>query len=171
MLRPVRTPTALALVVLTAIVLDGCSKPSPLNAPKAEQSNAAAVAIPDIEPPLEGMPPLLDANDIYAAARAGSLSSTVADYPQRVYVPNTVSNTVDVIDPVTFKVVDHFAVGRQPQHITPSYELKRLWVLNDLGDSVTEIDPATGTKGKTIWVKDPYNMYYTPDGKFAVVVA
>jgi len=171
MLRPVWTPTALALVVLMAIVLDGCSKTSVPNAAKTDPSSAAAVPPTNIEPPLEGMPPLLDANDIYAATRAGRLSPAVADYPQRVYVPNAVSNTVDVIDPVSFKVVGHFAVGRQPQHITPSYDLKRLWVLNDLGDTVTEIDPATGTKGKTIWVKDPYNMYYTPDGKFAVVVA
>ena len=76
-----------------------------------------------------------------------------------------------MIDPVSFKVIDHFAVGRQPQHITPSYDLQRLWVLNDLGDSLTEIDPVTGKNGKTIKVKDPYNMDYTPDGRFAVVVA
>jgi YVTN family beta-propeller protein len=76
-----------------------------------------------------------------------------------------------VIDPATFKIVEHFAVGRQPQHITPSWDLQHLWVLNDLGDSVTEIDAVTGKKGRTIWVKDPYNMYYTPDGQFAIVVA
>src|SRR5262249_61579976 len=28
-----------------------------------------------------------------------------------------------------------------------------------------------GAKGKTTFVKDPYNMYYTPDGQFAIVVA
>jgi len=59
----------------------------------------------------------------------------------------------------------------QPQHVTPSVRLQHLWVLNDLGDSVTEIDAVTGAKGKTVFVKDPYNMYYTPDGQFAVVVA
>ena len=64
-----------------------------------------------------------------------------------------------------------FAVGNQPQHVTPSYDLKTLWVLNDLGDSETSIDPATGKKGETVHVADPYNMYYTPDGKFAIVVA
>src|SRR5262249_35204914 len=171
MLRPVWTPTALALVVLMAIALGGCSKASAPAAAKTHESDAASAATPDDETPLEGMPPLLDPDNIYAAARAGNLSPTVADFPSRVYVPNTVSNTVDVIDPVSFKVVGHFAVGREPQHITPSYDLKHLWVLSDLGDSVTEIDPATGAKGKTIWVKDPYNMYYTPDGHFAVVVA
>src|SRR6185436_13294589 len=75
------------------------------------------------------------------------------------------------IDPHTFKIIDHFAVGRQPQHITPSYNLKTLWVLNDLGDSLTRIDPATGRALDTVNVKDPYNMYYTPDGRFAIVVA
>jgi YVTN family beta-propeller protein len=120
---------------------------------------------------LPGMPPLLDPNNIYAANRAGNVSPNAAKFPQRVYVPNTVSNTVDVIDPATFKVIDHYEVGRQPQHVTPSYDLQHLWVLNDLGDSVTEIDPVTGAKGKTTFVKDPYNMYYTPDGQYAIVVA
>lgn len=121
--------------------------------------------------PLPGMPPVLDPQDIYAADRPGMLSPTVKDYPSRIYVPNTGSNSVDVIDPATYKVIDHFDVGRQPQHVTPSYDLKTLWVLNDLGSSLTKIDPATGKKGATIHVLDPYNMYYTPDGKYAIVVA
>ena len=29
----------------------------------------------------------------------------------------------------------------------------------------------TGRKGDTVRVEDPYNMYYTPDGKYAIVVA
>jgi YVTN family beta-propeller protein len=95
----------------------------------------------------------------------------VQDDPSRIYVPNSGSNTVDVIDPATFKIIEHFPVGKQPQHVVPSYDLKRLWVLNDLGDSLTAIDPKTGQKGETIPVQDPYNMYYTPDGKYAIVVA
>ena len=120
---------------------------------------------------LQGMPPLLDQHDIYAADRPNNLSPVVKSFPARVYVPNTVSNTVTIIDPVTYKVIDTINVGRLPQHITPSYDLKTLWVLNDKGNSLTEIDPVTGKKGKTIPVDDPYNMYYTPDGKFAIVVA
>jgi DNA-binding beta-propeller fold protein YncE len=120
---------------------------------------------------LPGMPPLLDGHDVYAATGSGKLSTAVKSFPERVYVPNSVRNTVDVIDPHTFKIIDHFAVGRQPQHITPSYDLKTLWVLNDLGDSLTRIDPATGRALDTIKVKDPYNMYYTPDGRYAIVVA
>ena len=120
---------------------------------------------------LPGMPPLIDPHDIYAGIRPGPLHPAVKDFPSLVYVPNSGDNTVDVIDPKTFKIIDHFAVGREPQHVTPSYDLKSLWVLSDLGDSVTHIDPSTGKKGETMHVDDPYNMYYTPDGKFAIVVA
>ena len=121
--------------------------------------------------PLPGMPPVLNANDIYSETRSGKFSPIVRDFPRRVYVPNSGSNTVDVIDPDTYKIVDHFRVGRQPQHVTPSYDLKTLWVLNDLNNTLTRIDPATGKKGQTVRVEDPYNLYFTPDGKFAIVVA
>jgi YVTN family beta-propeller protein len=120
---------------------------------------------------LPGMPPLLDQRDIYAGIRPGPVHPAIKDFPARIYVPNSGDNTVDVIDPATFKIIDHFDVGREPQHVTPSYDLKSLWVLSDLGDSVTHIDPSTGKKMETMKVADPYNMYYTPDGKFAIVVA
>jgi len=132
---------------------------------------ALAAATVPVRGPLPGMPPVLDGSDIYSADRPGMLSPVVRGYPSRVYVPNTESNTVDVIDPATFKVIDHFRVGRLPQHVTPSYDLRTLWVLNDKSNSLTRIDPKTGKKGRTIHVADPYNMYYTPDGKYAIVVA
>ncbi len=95
-----------------------------------------------------------------------------------MYVPNTKSDTVDVIDPKTYKVVNHFVLpkgkrsGRlEPQHVVPSWDMKKLWVAQDLGDQLTAIDPSTGKQGETIHVDDPYNMYFTPDGKYAIVMA
>ena len=120
---------------------------------------------------LPGMPPVANVQNIYSETRAGNFSPAVKGFPDLVYVPNSGSDTVDVIDPHTFKVVNHFKAGHEPQHVTPSYDLKTLWVLNDLSDTLTKIDPATGNKLETVPVKDPYNMYYTPDGKFAIVVA
>ncbi|WP_445528894.1 YncE family protein [Streptomyces cyslabdanicus] len=120
---------------------------------------------------LPGMPPVLDPTDVYAADRPGKLSPVVRDFPSRVYVPNTNSNTVTVIDPETYKVVETIPVGRQPQHVVPSWDLKTLWVNNDLGNSLTPIDPRTGKAGKPVDVHDPYNLYFTPDGKYAVVMA
>jgi len=109
--------------------------------------------------------------DIYAADRPNQLSPTVKNFPSRVYVPNSDSASVDVIDPATYKIVDHFKVGRLPQHIVPSYDLKTLWVLDDQGYALTKIDPATAKVEKTVSVDDPYNLYFTPDGTEAIVVA
>ena len=108
---------------------------------------------------------------MYSAAGPNGLSDTVKGFPERVYVPNSGDNAVDVIDPHTFKIIDHFAVGKQPQHVVPSYDLKTLWVVNDLDDSLTRVDPATGQKLGTVKVEDPYNLYFTPDGRLAIVVA
>ena len=120
---------------------------------------------------LPGMPAPLDRRNVYAADRPNALSPAVAHDLYRVYVPNTGSDTVTVIDPRTYRVIGHFAVGRQPQHVVPSWDLRTLWVNNDLGNSLTPIDPRTGRPGRAVTVADPYNLYFTPDGKHAVVMA
>jgi DNA-binding beta-propeller fold protein YncE len=110
--------------------------------------------------------------NIYAAAAANMFSPAVAGDLALVYVPNSNSNTVDVISQQTKTIVAHYAVGTQPQHVTPSWDLRTLWVDNDLGNSLTPIDPRTGRpRGAPVPVRDPYNMYFTPDGRYAIVVA
>jgi DNA-binding beta-propeller fold protein YncE len=115
--------------------------------------------------------PLLDLHDVYAAGRPGLLSPVVRHDPARVYVPNSKSDTVDVISQRTGKIVGHFATGGLPQHVTPSWDLKTLWVTNDTGNSLTPINPRTGRPGRRVAVTDPYNLYFTPDGRRAIVVA
>jgi YVTN family beta-propeller protein len=109
--------------------------------------------------------------DVYAADGAGDLTGAARSAKPLVYVPNSQSDTLDVIDPSTFKVVAHYAVGGLPQHVVPAWDLKTLYVTNDIGNSLTPIDPRTGKPGRPIPVTDPYNMYFTPDGSRAIVVA
>jgi YVTN family beta-propeller protein len=109
--------------------------------------------------------------DVYAEDGVNMLSGPALRALPRVYVPNSASNTVDVIDPRTKRIVEHFPVGALPQHVTPSYDLKTLYVLNDVGNSLTPIDPRTAKPRAPIRVDDPYNMYFTPDGSRAIVVA
>jgi YVTN family beta-propeller protein len=159
----------LLAAVLLAWALAGCSTSGGTRGHRGEGASPDTTRL--FSNPLPGMPPVLETKDIYSADRAGDLSPAVKDFPARVYVPNTESNTVDVIDPATYKVIDHFKVGRLPQHVTPSFDMKTLWVLNDKSSTLTRIDPATGELKETIKVLDPYNMYYTPDGEYAIVVA
>ncbi len=122
-----------------------------------------------------GMPPVINPNNLYSEAGAGDFSPAVAGALSRVYVPNVRSDDVYVIDPATFKVLYKFPVGHSPQHVVPSWDLKTLWVANNAegrtDGSLTPIDPKTGKPGPVVAVDDPYNMYFTPDGKDAIVVA
>jgi len=135
-------------------------------------SSAAATAPVATIP---GMPPVPDPANLYSETTAGKLSPALAGDLARVYVPNLQSNDVYVIDPAKFEVVDKFRVGLNPQHVVPSWDLRTLWVANNAENtkrgSLTPLDPTTGRPGKPIAVDDPYNMYFSPDGKSAIVVA
>jgi len=118
------------------------------------------------------MPPPLSPTDVYAADH--TLSPAVADARALVYVPNSKDNTVTVIDQKTMTVTGTFPVGKEPQHVVPSYDLKTLYVAADdvtAGGSLTPIDPYTGVAGTAFPIADPYNLYFTPDGASAIVVA
>ncbi|MBX3643753.1 MAG: YncE family protein [Rubrivivax sp.] len=142
--------------------------------PAFAQSASAPPAAPTIQVPA-GVMPVPDPKNLYSETASGKMSPNVAGALERIYVPNHMAHTVSVIDPATLKVVNTFKVGLYPQHVVPSWDLKTLYVANNAENSdkgsLTLVDPLTGKPGKTIPVDDPYNMYWTPDGKYAIVVA
>ncbi|MGH9307555.1 MAG: YncE family protein [Acidimicrobiales bacterium] len=161
----------LTLVVVAALVLSRGNNPSPTShAGRATPPPSTAAAI-DGNSALAGMPPVLNPNNIYAADRPGNLSAAAKAAIPLIYVPNGISNTLDEINPTTYKIVRQIPVGALPQHVVPSWDLKTLWVTNDKGNSLTPIDPRTGLAGQPVAVEDPYNMYFTPNGSYAIVVA
>ena len=156
-----------ALVVTLALAApaapaDGAGKPSPA-------ATAAAVSV------VPGMPPVPDVKNLYSETTSDKMSKATAGALERIYVPNRGENTVSVIDPATLKVIDKFKVGVHPQHVVPSWDLQTLWVANNAegrtDGSLTPVDPKTGKPGKSVPVDDPYNMYFSPDGQMAIVVA
>ncbi len=164
-MRSIRSPliAALALVAVAACSGDG---------------NGGGVESQDADPFREATattaPPTTEApkqTNVYEHTTADDLAESVRDIPTRVYVPNGESATVDVIDPATSQVIDSYPVGRLPQHVVPSYDMQTLYVNNNQGNSLTPIDPRTGKPGPDIPVADPYNLYFTPDGTMAVVIA
>ncbi len=164
---------AALLAALAALAVAGCSGAS-APAPRAASSAASPTSPASPSPSgshAAGIPPLLEPGDVYAAGRPGLLAPEARLALPRIYVPNSEDGTVSVIDPVTYKVLSTVATGKLPQHVTPSYDLKTLYVDNDLGNSLTRIDPRTGRFGAKAAVDDPYNLYFTSDGRYAVVVA
>ena len=167
----------LTVAVLMAAVL--ATRVQGAGEPVAPASGAGAGTGPSAGQPklnlLPGMPPVPDARNLYSEVGPDRVNAVLKADPERIYVPNLRSNDVYVVDPNAMKVVDRFKVGIGPQHIVPSYDLRTLWVTNNAegrtDGSLTPIDARTGKPGKPVAVDDPYNMYYTPDGKSAIVVA
>jgi DNA-binding beta-propeller fold protein YncE len=172
-------PAAVAAATAFAAVLAGCggggespptSRAVPAAAPALRPGRRLARRAD--APPRAGRIPLPASGlGVYAADRPNRLAPQVRRDPARVYVPNSKSNSVDVISQRSGRIVDHFAVGALPQHVTPAWDLRTLWVTNDSGNSLTPIDPRTGRHGRPVRVRDPYNLYFTADGRRAIVVA
>ena len=155
-----------ALILLGLIPSAACLAQGP-----AVSSTPAASEITTVP----GMPPVIDPTNLYSETAAGRLNPEVGAALPRVYVPHVQSNDVYVIDPASLQVVDHFKVGTNPQHVVPSWDMHTLWVTNNAEGrttgSLTPIDPKTARPGSPMAVDDPYNMYFTPDGRSAIVVA
>ncbi|QDH16819.1 YVTN family beta-propeller repeat protein [Swingsia samuiensis] len=156
---------------LTALTLLGTS----VAYAQGVDQKAAPSSPSDTVQTITGMPAVIDPHNIYSETTPSHISPAIAHDLARIYVPNLRGNSVSVIDPATYQVVDTFRVGRSPQHVVPSWDLRTLWVTNNSegtpDGSLTPIDPATGKPGKSIPVDDPYNMYFTPDGQYAITVA
>ena len=164
---PARVAGMLVAAGLTVTALVGCSagsgsaqaSPPPVGATPASSGSPGAST------------PEASRTNVYAHAGAGMLTPVTRRARSLVYVPNLGSNSVDVIDPRTYRIVSSFAVPAQPQHVVPSWDMRTLWVNDNKGNALTPIDPATGRPGRSVPVDDPYNLYFSPDGKHAIVMA
>jgi YVTN family beta-propeller protein len=161
--HPIAPRLALLTSLCAVVASFAASTPQPA-AKAAEQISTVA-----------GMPAVVDGRNLYSETGPTHMSPAVKGHLERIYVPHLRSNDVYVIDPATLKVVDRFKVGAAPQHIVPSWDLKTLWVANNAerrkDGSLTPVDPLSGKPGKSIPVDDPYNVYFTPDGKSSIIVA
>jgi len=99
------------------------------------------------------------------------LSGAVTGDRPLVYVPHNTSGEVWVIDPGTFAVVAKYQAGTELQHVVPSYDMRTLYATDDVGNQLVPFDARTGLPGKPIPATAPYNLYFTPDGRSAIVVA
>lgn len=136
----------------------------------ADQASGSSSGATSGTPSTSGTP-TPTTTQVYAGTGLDMLSPTAKKAKPMVYVPNSQQDTVQLIDPATYKVVRTFRVSREPQHVVPSWDLKTLWANMDLGNQLVPIDPVTGKQGKPVDVEDPYNLYFTPDGRYALVMA
>jgi YVTN family beta-propeller protein len=172
--RPVRILFAAVFVavilspaaVVAAVVWNAPDVATPTASTLVDSQPVRMLPPPDVAP---GSLPL-GPNNVYANDMATTVPCPLCHLPPRVYVPNSMANTVDVIDPLTFKVIDHYRVAQIPHHITPSWDLSELYVENEGSSLLTVLDIHTGKPVRTISIPFPYNLYFTPDGTKAIDV-
>jgi YVTN family beta-propeller protein/cysteine-rich repeat protein len=88
-----------------------------------------------------------------------------------VYVTNTKSNNVSVIDPITNKVTATIKVGKEPRGVAASPDGSTVYVTNFLDDTLSIIHRATNIVTDTIPVGDgPIGVAVAPDGAHVYVV-
>ena len=167
----------LVLASLLAGFAGGCRSPVPFRGRPGPDAPIAALGAP--EPyvrPFRPSPSVVDQRgdlpealpDVYAATQAGMFSPAVRGLPGRVYVPDASGAAVDVVDPVTYRVLRRIPVGRRPQQVVPSWDLKTLWITEPRG--LVPLDPRTGTTGRRVPVTAPSDLYFSVDGRTALVL-
>jgi DNA-binding beta-propeller fold protein YncE len=181
---PVRTRHVTLGWLALALLLTACSGPasSPSSSPTTAASASAgrssqAATTPSAErapapfrDPLPGMP-TSDPGRVYAHAAAGQVRQDVAADPAYLYVPNAYgAPRTTVIDQRTRKVVRVLHTGTLSQHVTPSWDLRTLYVEASASNQLVAIDPATGRIERRIPQRRPYNLYFTPDGRHGIVM-
>jgi YVTN family beta-propeller protein len=163
--RALNIAAALVLAACSSTPVPGASHPTSTADPVRSPTPRAASAAP-----AEGAVQGRTNASVYAATTSGHVSPLLAGLAPRVYVPNEGSGNVVVIDPTTFAIIGRFRVGSSPEHVTPDWDLKLLYVNDMKSDALTVIDPRTGRPIRSIRVPTPYNLYFTPDGSKAIVV-
>ena len=160
---------AFAVVSPAAVVFAVVWTAPPINAGASDTTDnqpARLLPPPDVQPTSLPEPEF----NVYANTLTGTVPCPLCELPPRVYVPNSMAGTVDVIDPRTFAVIDHYRVGAIPHHIAPAWDMSELYVDNEGSSSLTVLDIHTGRPTGTINIPFPYNLYFTPDGTKAIDV-
>ena len=146
-----------------------------LDQAQAEVSTVVPVTAPSLSTAatLSTTPPLVNPANIYSEAGVGKFSANVTGAKQYVYVPSTLDGSITVIDQATMKVVDRYNTGGQlVQHVVAGYDMRSLYANVSGSNFLFEIDPVTARPtGKKVSVSAPYNLYWTPDGTRAIVMA
>lgn len=162
----------LAVPLLAAAGMTACGPTSQAHTTSAPPATSAAsqAPLPNPAPPSKDMV----GADVYAAASAGELAPQTRNAKSLVYVADSSGTGYDIIDQRTMKLVKHRTTtsgSSGPQHVVPGWDLTTLYATDSSAGTLTPIDPQSGANGSALPVSDAYDLSFTPDGRYAVVIA
>jgi YVTN family beta-propeller protein len=83
-------------------------------------------------------------------------------------VLNSDDDSLSVIDGDTYKETSRVHIGRAPHHLMLTPDKRYLIVAMSEGNELVFIDRSTGAIAKRVEVSDPYQIGFSPDGKWFV---
>ena len=145
--------------------------------PGTTGATAAPSTTPKKIDTIPGMPGVPDPSNLYSETAAGKMSDAVKSaLAARLRAEPRVEHGVGD-RPVDDEGRRHVRRRAQPAaRGAVSWDLKTLWVTNNAEGTPDGIAHARSTRtraspARRSTVDDPYNMYFTPDGKYAINVA
>ncbi len=103
---------------------------------------------------------------------AASMAGSGVAHADNVIVLDSGEANVMLIDEQAHKVIDTYPTGKEPHHLMISPDGKSLLVANSVSNSLMIVDPATGRLKTTLTnIEDPYQLGFTPNGRWFVTNA
>ena len=85
---------------------------------------------------------------------------------------NSADGTLSLIDTETYQVIGKAIACKEPHHLMPTLDDQSLIVACSASNQLVFFDPRTGQEQKRIRnISDPYQLAYSPDGKWFVATS
>lgn len=91
-----------------------------------------------------------------------------AAFAKAVVILNSDDDSLSVIDTGSYKEVSRVHIGRAPHHLIVTPDRQTLIIAMSEGNELVFIDRATGLVKRRLEVSDPYQLGFSPDGKWFV---
>jgi YVTN family beta-propeller protein len=88
-----------------------------------------------------------------------------------VVILNSDDDTLSVIDTSTYKEISRVHIGRAPHHLILTPDRQVLIIAMSEGNELVFIDRTTGMVKRRLEVSDPYQLGFSPDGKWFVAAS
>lgn len=99
-------------------------------------------------------------------------TSSSAAPPTLAIALNSADGTITLIDTTTYKVTGKVPVCKEPHHLMATPDDKSVIVACAASNQLVFFDPLTGKEQKRIRnISDPYQLGYSPDGKWFVSIS
>jgi DNA-binding beta-propeller fold protein YncE len=161
------TGVQLVTSVLGSVLAIGCA--SSADAPPNLTNRAYIVARDSDDLTVIDLDRLEIVGRVHTAGVANHMAELNADFT-KLYVDSEATSESIVVDAARLQVLNRIPTGPNPTHVSLSRDGKLLAVMNEYGDSVSFIDPATDREIKRLaGFNTPHFMRFSPDGRYGYV--